>query len=186
MASIAASLNLSICDIARANRMADATLVSTGEQLSVPNASTCPDDISCLISTNTYPTATCVMGGPHVYTTIDGDTLRSIAEKKFNITLASLQTTTKDPAANDTDNPIDAGQMIKLPLCKESQCLMSPYQIQYGTYTDIALAYGATVGQIMAMNPTYNKSTAAVGDGPVITIPMTCKLTTDGTPTIIS
>ena len=126
------------------------------------------------------------MGGPHIYTNIDGDKLRSIAEEKFNITLASPQTTTKDPAANDTDIPINTDQMIKLPLCKESQCLMSAYQIQYGTYTDIALAYSATVGQIMAMNLTYNKSTAGVGDGPVITIPMACKLTTAGTPTIIS
>ncbi|RYN23083.1 hypothetical protein AA0114_g12858 [Alternaria tenuissima] len=187
MASIAASLGLSVCDIARANRMADATLVYAGEQLSIPSASTCPDDDSCLISDNTNATATCVMGGPHVYTSFDGDTLRSIAEQKFNISLSALQQTAMGPGiSNDPDTNIGAGQTLKLPLCKESQCQMLPYEIQYGTYADVARTYGSTVGQIMAVNPTYNKSTGAAGDGPVVAILADCHLTTDGTPTVIS
>lgn len=186
MPSIAASLNLGTCDIARANRMADAMLIYTGETLSIPIASTCPDDTHCLVPNNTVPTAVCVYGGPHVYTTFDGDTLQTIAEHKFNITLDALLTTAKGPDTSDAYTNLGAGQGIKLPLCKESQCIMKPYQIQYGTYADVALAYGTTVGQIMGLNPTYNKSTAGVGEGPVVAIPADCKLTTDESPTIIS
>lgn len=169
--TIAKSVNRGACDIARFNRMADAELLTTGTRIRIPKEVCHPDNSTCLLN-DEGATATCVLGGPHVYTTFLGDTLEKIALKKLKITLDSLLATGAQAGYGSTD-VLPAGQMIKVPQCSPSQCSFQPFQLQYGVYKDLAEKHGSTVGQIFALNG-FNFSDAATGDGPVITLPMNC------------
>ncbi|KAF2634240.1 hypothetical protein P280DRAFT_474783 [Massarina eburnea CBS 473.64] len=171
--SISTSTNRSICDIARANRMSDATLMVAGETLLIPGE-TCDDnqgDTSCLISNSTYY-RTCVPGGLHTYNTRYNDTRASIA-LKFEVSLDTI--TLMDKSANSTAGIIPTDSQLKIPQCSPSQCTVQPYKFTYGTYVDLAIQFNTTVGQIMAFNPTYNYSGEAdASEGPVISMPMNC------------
>ncbi|KAF2667464.1 hypothetical protein BT63DRAFT_480426 [Microthyrium microscopicum] len=165
-----------VCDIARANRMADADLaLHPGRTLLIPSEVCKPDNNSCLLARQNA-TATCILGGPHTYQTVQGDTLESIALKKFNITTATLMKNTRRRQGGNitVTTPLNPGMTIKIPQCSPSQCVVQPYHLTYGTYRDLAARVGTTVGQIMAFNPGYTTSQAEVGEGPVLTIPMDC------------
>lgn len=175
IAQISADVDRGICDIARANRMADAMLpLYEGQKLIIPAEVCKPDNSTCLIvPSDNDAYADCVMGGPHTYYTLKGDTLRYIA-LKLNITLDALSAT----AQGDTSNPDAAVQIdnyLKLPLCSPSQCSIIPKTFTYGTYKDIAEQVGTTPGQLMALNPTYNSSSVASGEGAVISVLSGCE-----------
>lgn len=174
MASVSSLVNRGMCDIARVNRMADALIpFNTGEVLIIPPEKCQSDNSTCLITAQ--PNASysdCVQGGPHTYYTLQGDTIRYVA-LKLNITVDSLLSTAQGPD-NDADTVLEAGNFLKVPLCSPSQCSFYPYLFTYGTYKDIAEKSGSTVGQLMAMNPTYNHSDVARGEGPVISVVHYC------------
>ncbi|EKG12579.1 Peptidoglycan-binding Lysin subgroup [Macrophomina phaseolina MS6] len=168
--AIAASFNRGVCDIARANAIADIDVLFANQTLLIP-AQTCnPDSTSCL-ATNTNPTATCIPGGPGFYTVVSGDTLTRIAEDKYNITLASLI------AANTANIPnpdvIEVGQLVNVPVCPETQCFIQPYVYHNATLVQLAADYGATVGQILSLNANFN-GTGAPTPGQTITLPSRC------------
>jgi LysM domain len=174
--TIAADNQRGVCDIARANRMADATIINVGEELIIPAQVCHPDEKTCLL-VDTHPTRDCILGGPHTYTTFPNDTVASIALTKFNITVESLwNSTSRMLAVADAYSVIPVGNNLKLPQCSPSQCIIQPYSFTYGTYKDLAAQVGTTPGQIFAFNPTYNHSDGPAGTGPVITMPMKCEL----------
>ncbi|KAL1618568.1 hypothetical protein SLS56_010496 [Neofusicoccum ribis] len=177
MPEIAAKVGRGVCDIARANRMADALMLYTDEELIIPAQVCDPDNDTCLVP-NTTTTNTCINGGPHTYTTFLGDTVAYIAQK-FNVTLDTLTAVTNN-TISDSYAEIEAGNQIKIPMCSPSQCIMQPYRFSYGTYADLAKNYSTTVGQIMAYNAGYNKSTATtVDESPAIAVPMNCTALSD-------
>ncbi|RAK94854.1 uncharacterized protein BO80DRAFT_489211 [Aspergillus ibericus CBS 121593] len=185
MTSISHTVSRGICDIARLNRMADAMLpLLTGEELLIPPETCTPDNSTCLIlpnPTNTY--SDCVAGGPHAYYTLEGDTIRYIA-LKLNITVEALSATAQG-GVTDPDTPVQVDNFLKVPQCSPSRCTVEPLLFTYGTYKDLAEKSGTTVGQIMALNPTYNHTDAARGEGAVITLPGKCE-TLGGNGTVIS
>ncbi|KAH8647169.1 hypothetical protein BX600DRAFT_518451 [Xylariales sp. PMI_506] len=176
--SIAAAVGRGVCDIARANRMADAELLRPGFSLIIPAQTCYPDQDSCLLVAQNA-TMDCIYGGPHVYTAVEGDTLSTIALKKLNITVASLLSTGLPPHGGSSSNgsadaPLAPGTGVKVPQCSPSRCVVEPYRFTYGTYKDLAASFGTTVGQIFAFNPTYGQSDADEADSPVITVPLNC------------
>lgn len=176
---IATTVTRGACDIARYNRMADALIpLTTGEEILIPPQTCNPDNSTCLITAEPNATYTeCVVGGPHTYTTLAGDTMDYIA-LKLNLTIDALMSTSMMPGldAGSTDTVVEAGQSIKLPQCSPSQCIFGPQTFVYGTYKDLAAEMGTTPGQIMALNPTYNHSVEEQGLGPVLTVPRDCVL----------
>ena len=185
LASISSVVDRGMCDIARLNRMADALLpLTTGEDLLIPPKICQPDNSTCLIVPHPNETySDCVKGGPHTYYTLEGDTIRYVA-LKFNITVDALLFTAQGPS-NDADAVLEANNFLKLPLCSPSRCSFYPHTFTYGTYKDIAEMSGSTVGQIMAMNPTYNRTDVARGEGAVIAVVSDCH-TVRGNITVIS
>ncbi|ORY62119.1 uncharacterized protein BCR38DRAFT_302729, partial [Pseudomassariella vexata] len=181
--SIALSANRGVCDIARANRMADAELLVAGAKLLIP-AQVCDlDSSSCLIASQINYTATCVLGGPHTYDTFVNDTYQKIAAK-FEMAVTALTNADRMPV--DPSQTPAVGTTLKIPQCSPSQCVVQPYEFLYGTYVDVAKRFNTTVGQIMAFNPTFSYSNDANPDeGPVITMPMDCKALA-GNVTVIS
>lgn len=178
--SIASATNRSVCAIARANRMIDATLMVAGETLLIP-AETCDavanDSITCLIPINTTYTAACISGGLHTYNTRFNDTRATIAAK-FRMGLDSITVTGNTSIAADVI--LETDLQLKIPQCSPSTCLVTPFKFVYGTYVDLAAQYNTTVGQIMAFNPTYNYSNKVDPDeSPVISLPMNCMTTSD-------
>jgi LysM repeat protein len=174
-----------ICDIARANRMADAMLpLHEGQELIIPAEVCKPDNSTCLITKSENDTyADCVTGGPHTYYTLKGDTLRYIA-LKLNITLDAISATAQVDS-NDPDAAVQVNNFLKLPLCSPSHCSVTPHTFTYGTYKDIAEKLGTTPGQLMALNPTYNFTNVAKGEGAVISVLSDCR-TTGSDITVIS
>ncbi|OJJ45155.1 hypothetical protein ASPZODRAFT_679089 [Penicilliopsis zonata CBS 506.65] len=172
---VAEAVNRGVCDIARYNRMADAILpLLTGEEILIPPEVCDPDNRSCLIVPEPNATyADCIMGGPHTYTTLKGDSIAYIA-LKLNLTVEALLTTAWVPNMGDPDAPVEVGQVIKIPQCYPSQCIVQPGEFYYGTYKDLAAMLGTTPGQLMAFNPTYNHTTASQGQGPWISFSMDC------------
>ncbi|RLN38354.1 hypothetical protein BBJ28_00012283 [Nothophytophthora sp. Chile5] len=180
VATVAESYNRGVCDVARANRMSDPTIPFAVDTVVIIPAEVCePDNDSCFTVVDNDTTNFCLMGGPHLYYTQRNDTYRTIALERFNITLASvLDALSVDES--DADTVLDAGLFIKIPSCYPSQCTLQPYKFTYGTYKDLAELFGASVGQIIAYNPTYSHSSSLVADdGPVLTIPMDCKALAD-------
>jgi LysM repeat protein len=176
--TVATTTNRGVCDIARYNRMADATILNAGEVLTIPAQVCHPDQSTCLL-VDTKPTRKCVLGGPHTYLTWPNDTIASIATTKFNITVDSLwNTTSRMLSVADAYSVIPTGNNIKLPLCNVSQCIVQPYEFLFGTYKDVAEQLGTTPGQLMAFNPGYNHSGYSATAGPIIAGPMKCELLT--------
>ncbi|EGZ30141.1 hypothetical protein PHYSODRAFT_553277 [Phytophthora sojae] len=177
--AVATLNNRGICDVARANRMSDPTIPFAADTEVIIPAEVCePDDTSCFTVVDTDTTNFCLLGGPHLYYTQRNDTYRTIALERFNITLESVLTAL-GVDESQADVELDAGLFIKIPSCYPSQCTLQPYKFTYGTYKDLAEEFGASVGQIIAYNPTYSHSVADTGDGPVLTIPMDCKALSD-------
>ncbi|KAJ5683123.1 hypothetical protein N7462_006288 [Penicillium macrosclerotiorum] len=175
ISTISSTVGRGICDIARLNRMADAMLpLTVAEELLIPPEVCEPDNSTCLIVPEPNATyATCVQGGPHTYYTLKGDTLRYIA-LKLNLTVDALMATAQGNLT-DPDAPVPVDNFLKIPQCHPSRCLVWPETFTYGTYKDIAMKVGSTPGQIMAMNPTYNHTDVAHGEGAVITVISDCK-----------
>ncbi|KAJ5644154.1 glutathione S-transferase N-terminal domain family protein [Penicillium longicatenatum] len=175
ISQISTDVDRGICDIARANRMADAMLpFYEGQKLIIPAEVCKPDNSTCLIvQSDNASYANCVIGGPHTYYTLKGDTLRYIA-LKLNITVDTLSATAQSDS-NDPDAAVQVNNFLKLPLCSPSQCSVIPKTFTYGTYKDIAEQMGTTPGQLMALNPTYNSSSVAWGEGAVISVLSDCE-----------
>lgn len=174
---IADAVKRGACDIARYNRMADAIFpLTTNEEILIPPQVCEPDNSTCLILAE--PNATymdCLVGGPHTYTTLAGDTMAYIA-LKLNLTIEALLSTAWVSNMGSPTDLVETGQSIKLPQCSPSQCTVQPGQFIYGTYKDLAVKLGTTPGQLMAFNPTYNHTTAAQGEGPVLSMVSDCVL----------
>lgn len=173
--SIASATNRSVCAIARANRMSDPTLMNAGQTLLIP-AQSCDaeanDSVSCLIPTNKTYTGACINGGLHTYNTRTNDT-RTIIAAKFEVSVDSISALGSDDTA--ADEVLAADQDLKIPQCSPSQCILTPFKFVYGTYVDLAAQYNTTVGQIMALNPSYNYSAETdPTQGPVISLPVNC------------
>ncbi|KAF4303764.1 Peptidoglycan-binding Lysin subgroup [Botryosphaeria dothidea] len=167
---IANAFNRGVCDIARANAIADVDVLFADQVLAIPPQVCNPDNTTCLIDT-TPPTATCIAGGPGFYTVVSGDTLTRIAEDKFNITLQSLI------AANTANIPdpdlIEVGQLVNVPVCPETQCFIQPYVYRNSSLVQLAHDYETTVGQILSLNANFN-GTGVPTAGQNITLPSRC------------
>ncbi|CAI7637063.1 hypothetical protein N7533_009316 [Penicillium manginii] len=169
---IAVKFNRGVCDIGRANLMVDVSVVpNVGQTLIIPGQVCHPDWTSCII--DGPGKNDCLVGGPRLYYTVNGDTLWKIAGR-LNMTLDSIQSGTQYEA-NET---MAAGQFVKIPLCYPSACEIEPYTFSRGVYKDLADKYGSTVGQIQMLSPTYNYSSSASegGAGPSIDIAKNCRL----------
>ncbi|OJJ85281.1 uncharacterized protein ASPGLDRAFT_124396 [Aspergillus glaucus CBS 516.65] len=176
--SIADTYNTTVCDISRYNHVADPQMLYAGEELYIPPQRCAHSDPShsCLL-TNQNATNTCVNGGPHTYTTFEGDTIRKIALAKFNITIEALNSTAGHMtygSSADIDDEIESGISIKVPQCHPSRCEFEPFYYTWGTYKDLAIKYNTTPGHIFALNPTFNHSETGPGVGGWITLPMNC------------
>jgi hypothetical protein len=172
-----------LCDIGRANLMADISIVpNIGQTIVIPGETCEPDNETCLLPNSTL-TNDCVMGGPRLYYTVNGDTYNIIA-RRLNITAQALMGTTNDTAAAEL---LTVAQFVKVPLCSPSSCVMMPISFTQGVYRDLAALYSTTVGQIMMLSPTYNYSTSLyTGAGePSIDVPVNCTLLSD-TITVLS
>ncbi|KAJ5976045.1 hypothetical protein N7481_009752 [Penicillium waksmanii] len=131
--------HLGVCDISRANLMADVSIVPNfGQTINIPGQVCHPDWTSCIIDGPGINE--CLMGGPRLYYTVNGDTLWRIAGRLM--TLASIQGDGGNQyGANET---IAAGQFLKVPLCFPSACDIEPYTFSEGVYKDLAEMYGST------------------------------------------
>ncbi|PYH40212.1 LysM peptidoglycan-binding domain-containing protein [Aspergillus saccharolyticus JOP 1030-1] len=156
IAEISRQVDRGICDIARINRMADAMIpLYTGEELIIPPEICKPNNSTCLIVEKPGAVyADCIKGGPHTYYTLKGDKFRYI---KLNLTLAALESTAQIEVS-DPDAEVEADNFIKLPQCDPN-------------------SLGTTVGQMMAINPTYNHSEGGKGEGAVISMLYDCEYT---------
>ncbi|RAO70046.1 uncharacterized protein BHQ10_006058 [Talaromyces amestolkiae] len=172
---VAKATNRGACDIARINIMADVEIVpNVGQEILIPPQVCEPDNESCILPWNNETTNECIMGGPRLYYTVNGDTYERIALKRLNITVESL---VGDGMSNQSaSDPLEPGQYVKIPLCSPSQCVIQPYTFTYGVYKDLAEEYGTTVGQIMMLSPTYNYSSSAYtgAGGPSIDLAINC------------
>ncbi|RAL16629.1 uncharacterized protein BO97DRAFT_431474 [Aspergillus homomorphus CBS 101889] len=157
--------NRGICDIARLNRMAERIPPAPHRRRPphLPPLEACnQDDTSCLITSQ--PNATyldCALDRPHTYYTVKGDTNRYIA-LKLNIIVAALSATAQG-GVTDPDALVEVDNFLKLPQCSPSVC-------------NIVDRVGLTIGQIMALNLTYNRTDVARGEGAVVTVPENCRL----------
>ncbi|PYI00047.1 hypothetical protein BO71DRAFT_446007 [Aspergillus ellipticus CBS 707.79] len=159
--SIASQYNVGACDLARLNVLADPNFLYADEPLRIPARATFPDDTSCFSTNNTGATATCIYGGPHVYTILPGATIQKIANERYNITAESILNTTAQTGYIAALNPgiydvLETGETVKIPVCDNTACTMTEFAFTYGTLQDFATEYGITVGQIMSLNLGYN------------------------------
>lgn len=164
---------------------------NVGQTLIIPGQVCKPDWTSCII--DGPGTNDCLIGGPRLYYTLNGDTLWKIAGR-LNMTVDSIkcggdscssQTNCTDgicPGGGGsqygTNETIAAGQFIKIPMCSPSICDIEPYSFSAGVYKDLADKYGSTVGQIQMLSPTYNYSYIANegGTAPPIALAKNCRL----------
>jgi LysM repeat protein len=106
-----------------------------------------------------------------------GDTLSNIAAD-YQITLAGLV------AANTQIENIDLifpDQLINIPICPNSQCLVKTYTIKSGDlFFDLAAKYGTTVGNIKGVNLNVDPTKLAVNQ--TILLPKHCKIATAEAP----
>lgn len=153
--------------------MVDVSVVpNIGQNIIIPGEVCDPDWTTCII--DSPGSNDCLVGGPRLYYTLNGDTLWKIAGR-LNMTLEAVQGGSGQYSANET---IPAGQFIKIPLCYPSTCEIEPYYFSSGVYKDLADKYGSTVGQIQMLSPTYNYSRVAAdgGTAPAIALAKNCRL----------
>jgi LysM repeat protein len=171
LTTLATQYNSGICDIASYNNIANPNLVEPGQVLSIPTQCTTPDNTSCIPDAAPLPTATCAIAISSGYIVKSGDTLSNIATN-YNITLDALV------AANQQIENIDLifpGELVNVPVCAGSQCLVKTYNIQSGdTFFDLANKAGTTVGNIEGVNPAVDPTKLAVGQQ--ILFPNHCKV----------
>ena len=135
----------------------------------------------------------CLVGGPRLYYTLNGDTMWKIAGR-LNMTLDAVQCGGDSCNTNITcidgicpggggsqygaNETIPAGQFIKIPMCSPSVCDIEPYTFTNGVFKDLADKYGSTVGQLQMLSPTYNYSYLANEGGsyPPIELAKNCRL----------
>lgn len=161
--------------------VADVTIVpNVGESFIIPPQTCEPDNESCILP-GPGPND-CLLGGPRLYYTVNGDTYTKIATR-LNMTVNSVMCGVEACNSNGTDSygpdvVLAAGQFVKIPLCDPSQCVIQPYLFTGGVYKDLADKYGSTVGQIMMLSPTYNYSTYAISgrSPPPVSVPINCTL----------
>lgn len=207
VAQVAAATNRGLCNLARYNFMADEVCKLRGvnphrssgstnsrHQSIVPNVGqalvippeVCPDEVdntTCVVS-NGNSTNACLVGGPRLYYTVNQDTYRKIANR-LDLAVSALATGAGAGAGHDPDAVLPAGQFVKVPLCSPSTCSIRPFQFSDDAplvYKDLAERYGATVGQIMMLSPTYNYSQSAyktTQTPPTIVLPYNCTKTSN-------
>ncbi|KAL4938483.1 hypothetical protein BDV06DRAFT_225964 [Aspergillus oleicola] len=175
---IANATGRGVCDIGRQNLMADVTITpNVGQEILIPPQTCTPDNESCLLP-NTNTTNTCIVGGPRLYYTVNGDTYALIAQRLNNAVDSLMSMVLADEAAGQ-DEELEAGKFVKVPLCEPSHCTITPYEFSWGVYQDLAERFGTTVGQIMMLSPTYNYSSQAFAPGgkfPPISILTNCSI----------
>ncbi|CAN8105355.1 unnamed protein product [Discula destructiva] len=179
VADVATATNRGLCNLARYNFMADVSIIpNVGQEFAIP-PEVCPDEIdntSCVLD-NGNSTNTCLVGGPRLYYTVTGDTYRKIANR-LDLAVSAV-------GFGDADEVLTPGQFVKVPLCSPSTCSIMPYQFsidQQLVYKDLAEQYGATVGQLMMLSPTYNYSQShnkTTQVPPTIVLPYNCTVTSD-------
>ena len=171
LGSLATLYNSGICDIASFNNIANPNLVTPGQELRIPSGCTTPDNTSCLPPPAPAVNATCAVAASSAYIVKSGDTLSNIATN-YNITLDALV------GANQQIENIDLifpGELINVPVCAGSQCLVKTYNIKSGdTFFDLAGKSGTTVGNIEGVNPAVDPTKLAVGQQ--ILLPNHCKV----------
>ena len=171
LGSLATLYKSGICDIASYNNIANPNLVTPGQELTIPTGCTTPDNASCLPPPAPVANATCATAASSAYIVRSGDTLSNIAAD-YAITLAALV------AANTQIENIDLifpDQLINIPICPGSQCLVSTYTIKSGDlFFDLAAKYKTTVGNIKGVNLNVDPTKIAVGQ--TVLIPEHCKI----------
>jgi LysM repeat protein len=144
-----------------------------GQVLVIPTSCTTPDNKSCIPPPTPEPTATCAVAVNSSYVVKSGDSLSLIATN-YNITLAALVAANKQIANIDLIFP---GELINVPVCAGSQCLVKTYNIKSGdTFFDLANKVGTTIGNIEGVNPSVDPTKLAVGQQ--ILLPAHCKVNT--------
>lgn len=162
-----------------------------GQTIIIPGEVCNPDSTTCIISGP--GTNDCLIGGPRLYYTLNGDTMWKIAGR-LNMTLESVMCGGDSCNTNITcidgicpggggnqysaNETIPSGQFIKVPMCYPSICEIEPFVFSSGVYKDLADKYGSTVGQIQMLSPTYNYSYIANEGGsyPPIGLAKSCRL----------
>lgn len=120
---VANATNRGVCDIGRANLMADVSIVpNVGQSLIIPPETCTPDNESCILM-NANTTRTCINGGPRLYFTVNGDTYQKIA-LRLNITVAAVMGNSTATTLTGASDELEAGQFVKIPLCEPSDCGM--------------------------------------------------------------
>ncbi|KAK8179788.1 uncharacterized protein BKA78DRAFT_384157 [Phyllosticta capitalensis] len=176
-----------ICDIARWNLMVDVTIpANVGERFWIPAQDCEPDNTSCFLQEADNPQAECLLGGPRLYYTVNGDTYDKIA-LRLGMNVSAITSTSNGSPTGATggvtngSQVLEAGQFVKIPQCSPSVCQLQPYSFGSegpGVYKDLAEKYATTVGQMMMLSATYNYSGNALQGGtpPPISIPINCTL----------
>jgi LysM repeat protein len=160
-----------ICDIASFNNIENPNLVVPGQVVEIPTQCTTPDNTSCLPEAAPAPTATCAIAINSGYIVKSGDTLSLIATN-YNITLDALVAANKQIENIDLIYP---GELVNVPVCAGSQCLVKTYNIKSGdTFFDLAGETGTTVGNIEGVNPAVDPTKLAIGQQ--ILLPAHCKV----------
>ncbi|KAJ5546877.1 hypothetical protein N7494_004462 [Penicillium frequentans] len=176
---LAQTYHFGVCDLARMNGLADPDFIYPGEKFLIPAVAAHPDDYSCLDQNNTETTNTCVVGGPHVYTTMPGDTPQKIANVRYNITTDSILSYGAQTAYIVDLNPgpyteLESGQLVKIPLCENTECILRTFNFHYGTFVDVARQFGVTTGQIMSLNQGFNHSDGNYTMNAALTLTTNC------------
>jgi LysM repeat protein len=170
LTTLAEQYKSGVCDIASYNNIANPNLVEPGQVLVIPTQCTTPDNTSCIPKPAPEPTATCAIAINSAYIVKSGDSLSLIATN-YNITLAALVAVNKQIANIDLIFP---GELINVPVCAGSQCLVKTYNIKSGdTFFDLASKSGTTIGNIEGVNPAVDPTKLAVDQQ--ILLPRHCK-----------
>ncbi|GMF19761.1 unnamed protein product [Phytophthora lilii] len=174
--TIATLTSRGICDVARANRMSNPTIPFAADTEVIIPAQVCEPMIYHALPSWTLPPPTLASWEVQTSTTRSAMTLTA--------SLLSKGLTSRSKCAHRTEcgrvgGRRGAGRGF---VPQDSIVLpepVQPYHFTYGTYKDLVEEFGASVGQIIAYNPTYSHSSATAGEGPVLTIPMGCKALSD-------
>src|SRR5262249_53390941 len=152
LGAIAKQFGTGICDIAKANKLADPNLISVGQTLIIPPLTATPDNTSCLPPAPPPATQQCVVGGPDRLVIPTAGLTVELAAKFLNITQRAF--TSANPAAavagNSTKGALTAASVlagssiVSVPVCPNSQCIISQGTIKQGDIFDkVAAAAGS-------------------------------------------